>query len=209
MTMPKMLVVATKNPGKAREFAKMFAQAGMTIKTLLDYPDARQVNETGHSFKENAQLKADHFAHELQLPVAADDSGLMIDALHGMPGIRSARYAGDHNDAANNAKVLVEMGGLPRDQRGATFHSTLVLAWPDRPTADLIVSGEVRGEILTVPQGDNDFGYDPLFYFPPLGKTFAEMTPEEKNGVSHRGIAMRRLEQQWPAWWAAQEEDQA
>nr|WP_319592865.1 non-canonical purine NTP pyrophosphatase [Schleiferilactobacillus harbinensis] len=73
----------------------------------------------------------------------------------------------------------------------------------------MIVSGEVRGEILTVPQGDNDFGYDPLFYFPPLGKTFAEMTPEEKNGVSHRGIAMRRLEQQWPVWWAAQEEDQA
>lgn len=205
MTTPKTIVVATKNPGKAREFAKAFAEQGLAVKTLLDYPTVRQVNETGKTFAENAQLKANHFAHELQLPVLADDSGLMVDELRGLPGIRSARFAGDHNDAANNAKLLVELGGVPAEKRGATFHSTLVLAWPDRPADDLIVAGDVRGTILTLPQGDNDFGYDPLFFYPPLQKTFAQMTPAEKNQVSHRGLAIRALEKQWPAWWAAQE----
>jgi non-canonical purine NTP pyrophosphatase (RdgB/HAM1 family) len=205
MAVPRTLVVATKNPGKAREFAKSFASSGITIHTLLDYPNAQQVNETGTSFEENARLKADHFAHVLQLPVLADDSGLMVDALHGQPGIRSARFAGDHNDAANNAKLLVEMGGMPEEQRGATFHSTLVMAWPDRPADDLVVVGETRGQILTVPRGDNQFGYDPLFFYPPKQKSFAEMSPAEKNKISHRGLALKKLAIVWPDWWQKEE----
>ncbi|KRN27466.1 ribonuclease PH Ham1 protein [Lactobacillus selangorensis] len=195
------VVVATKNMGKAREFEKMFAQDGITVKTLRDFPDIPDINETGTSFEENARLKADQVAHLLQLPTLADDSGLEVDALDGRPGIFSARYAGDaHNDAANNAKLLYELSGVPDEKRGATFHTTLVFAKPDQPDADLVVNGEVRGRILGIPRGDDGFGYDPLFYEPTLKKTFAQMTPDEKNQVSHRGNAMRALEKVWRDW---------
>ncbi len=200
------LVIATNNLGKAREFKAVFAAAGWQIKTLNDFTDLPQVRETGHTFEENARLKADHFAALLKQPVLADDSGLEVAYLHGAPGIRSARYAGDHNDAANNARLLAELGGLPPEQRTANFHTTLVLAWPERPTADLVISGDVLGQILSVPRGDDGFGYDPLFYLPELAKTFAEMNPAEKNRYSHRGAAIKNLLPVWQQWWQEQEQ---
>ncbi|WP_125982346.1 ribonuclease PH [Loigolactobacillus iwatensis] len=196
------IVVATRNPGKAKEFKSMFAEADLTVKTLLDFPEIPEVKETGKTFEENARLKADSIALKLNLPVLADDSGLMVDALHGRPGVYSARFAGDHNDAANNAKLLYELSELPKEKRTATFHTTLVFAKPGRPKDDLVVDGEVAGEILSIPRGDNGFGYDPLFYVPSLKKSMAELTEVEKNKISHRGNALRKLENQWQGWLA-------
>ncbi|HAJ53822.1 MULTISPECIES: glutamate racemase [Lacticaseibacillus] len=197
----KTIVVASKNPGKVKEFKAMFEPAGYTVKSLADFPSVPTVDETGTTFEENARQKADQYAKDLQLPVVADDSGLMVDALDGQPGIRSARYAGDgHNDAANNAKLLANLADVPDDARTATFHTTLVLAKPDHPEADLVVHGDLSGQITAIPRGTDGFGYDPFFLVPSLGKTLAELTAEEKNQISHRGNAMRSLEKVWQAW---------
>lgn len=194
------VVIATRNLGKAREFKDMFAAEGIQVKTLRDFPDLPKIEETGRTFEENARLKADTVAHLLQLPVLADDSGLQVAALNGRPGIFSARFAGDHNDAANNAKLLYELSDTPRDKRNATFHTTLVFAKPDQPKQDLVVSGEVNGYILGIPRGENGFGYDPLFYVPELDKSLAELTETQKNKISHRGNALRQLEKVWRDW---------
>lgn len=205
--MEKVLVIATQNNGKAREFRAVFEPAGWQVKTLNDFDHLAQVNETGRTFEENARLKADHFAQILKTPVLADDSGLQVDYLHGQPGIYSARYAGEtHNDAANNARLLANLGGVAPEERTANFHTTLVMAWPDRPAADLVVEGNVPGQILTVPRGDDGFGYDPLFYLAELDKTFAEMTAAEKNQYSHRGAAIKNLLPVWQQWWKEQEQ---
>lgn len=196
------IVIATKNPGKAREFEAVFAADGLKVKTLLDYPELPEIAETGQTFEENARLKADQIAALLQLPVLADDSGLMVDALDGRPGIYSARFAGDHNDAGNNAKLLYELTGVPAEKRTATFHTTLVFAKPDRPNDDLIVEGNVQGRILGIPRGDNGFGYDPLFYIPELDASMAELTLAQKNQVSHRARAIANLEPVWREWLA-------
>ena len=196
------IVVATKNAGKAREFAAMFAQEGVRVKTLLDFPELPDVAETGSTFEENARIKADSYARALELPVLADDSGLMVDALGGKPGVFSARYAGKgHNDAANNAKLMAELGDVPASERTAQFHSTLVFAKPNRPDADLVVDGDVNGVIIGVPRGDNGFGYDPYFYVPQFDKTLAEMTADEKNAISHRGNALKALDKVWRQWY--------
>ncbi|WP_261806684.1 XTP/dITP diphosphatase [Lapidilactobacillus luobeiensis] len=201
------LVIATNNPGKAREFKAIFTPAGWQVKTLADFSGLSQVAETGRTFEDNARLKADHFAQELGQVVLADDSGLQVQYLHGQPGIFSARYAGrDHDDAANNARLLAELGGVDPSQRQANFHSTLVLAWPGRPATDLVVAGDVPGEILAVPRGEDGFGYDPLFFLPELAKTFAQLTPTEKNKFSHRGLAIRNLMPLWQTWWQEQEQ---
>ncbi|NEW61794.1 glutamate racemase [Granulicatella sp. zg-ZJ] len=190
--MEKVLLIATKNKGKAREFEQIFGEKGYSVKTLLDYPDIEDIEETGTTFEENARLKAESIAQRLNVMVIADDSGLMVDALHGEPGVYSARYAGEpKSDTANNAKLLSELAGVPKEQRTATFHCTLVLARPNEQS--IVASGNVRGEILTVPKGENGFGYDPLFYIEEYGKTTAEMTPEEKNKISHRKKAIQHL----------------
>jgi len=155
--------------------------------------------ETGSTFEENATLKAHAVMERFNLPTIADDSGLQVDVLYGQPGVYSARYAGDHNDAANNAKLLSELGGVPMEKRTARFVSTLVFANP-KNDQDLVVEGEVKGLIKTVPQGDDGFGYDPLFYIPELDKTMAQMTVEQKNQISHRGNAIKKLEKQWQDW---------
>lgn len=146
-----------------------------------------------------ARLKADGYAKSIGIPVLADDSGLEIDALNGRPGIFSARYAGDHNDAANNAKVLSELGGIPDEKRTATFHSTVVVRKPDG--SELVANGNLRGRILAVPRGDNGFGYDPLFFVEAKNKTLAEMTREEKNKISHRALAIEDLLVNFDKFW--------
>lgn len=200
--LPTTVVVASKNAGKVREIGAMFAKLGVSVKSLSDFPALPTVEETGTTFEENARLKADGYAKMLELPVLADDSGLQVDALGGQPGVFSARYAGKgHNDAANNAKLIAELAGVPAAKRTARFVSTLVLAKPGLPNQDLVVSGHVDGLIVGLPQGENGFGYDPYFYLPELGKTMAQLTPDEKNGVSHRGNALRALEARWGDWY--------
>lgn len=197
--MMKEIIIATKNPGKAREFKRVFNDDEFVIKTLLDFPDFPEIRETGRTFEENATIKAHAVMERFNLPTIADDSGLQVDALYGRPGVYSARYAGDHNDAANNAKILMELGGVPDEKRTARFVSTLVFANP-KNDQDLVVEGEVKGRIAPFPAGDDGFGYDPLFYIPELGKTMAQITLDEKNQISHRGNAIKKLEKQWRDW---------
>lgn len=202
VAVPQTVVIASKNPGKVKELAAMFEADGLTVKSLANFPAVPTVPETGKTFEENARLKADGYAKALELPVVADDSGLMVDALDGAPGVFSARYAGKgHNDAANNAKLIANLAEVPSAKRTATFHTTLVFAKPNRPSEDLVVEGSVSGLITGVPRGDNGFGYDPYFYLPQLDKTMAELSQTEKNQISHRGNAMRKLEAQWQDWF--------
>ncbi|MBF7138752.1 XTP/dITP diphosphatase [Pediococcus pentosaceus] len=193
------ILIATKNDGKLKEFKQIFEQKGIVVKSLKGINDDVEIVENGLSFEENARLKADGYAKSIGIPVLADDSGLEIDALNGRPGIFSARYAGDHNDAANNAKVLSELGGIPDEKRTATFHSTVVVRKPDG--SELVANGNLRGRILAVPRGDNGFGYDPLFFVEAKNKTLAEMTREEKNKISHRALAIEDLLVNFDKFW--------
>ncbi|WP_373841842.1 XTP/dITP diphosphatase [Limosilactobacillus sp.] len=192
------LVIATKNAGKAREYRKMLAPHGIEIKTLADFAPIK-INENGHSFEENATIKAQTVMNVLGLPVMADDSGLVVDALNGAPGIYSARYAGDHDDAANNAKLLRALADVPDEKRTAHFHTTIVALKPDG--TKLVANGRINGQILRQRRGENGFGYDPLFYVPSLHKTLAQLTAEQKNQVSHRGRALRQFMNDFPEWW--------
>ncbi|MBO0444997.1 ribonuclease PH [Enterococcus ureilyticus] len=193
------IVIATRNPGKAKEFTKIFAEKGYQVKTLLDYPKLPDVEETGKTFEENARLKAETIAAILKQPVLADDSGLIVDALDGMPGIFSARFAGEPtNNAANNAKLLHELTGIPQDKRTATFHCTLVFAAPNKES--LVVEGDWSGEIGTIPRGEHGFGYDPLFFIPEEKQTAAELSDKRKNEISHRGKAVAKLRKEWKNW---------
>ncbi|OJG46514.1 ribonuclease PH [Enterococcus hermanniensis] len=193
------IVIATRNPGKAKEFAALFGKEGYQTKTLLDYPELPDVEETGTTFEENARLKAETIAQILQQPVLADDSGLAVDALNGMPGIFSARFAGERkSDAANNAKLLHELTDVSDEKRTAHFHCTLVFAAPQKES--LVVEADWNGRIGRIPQGENGFGYDPLFIVPDFNKTSAELSNDEKNAISHRGMAVQKLEKVWKNW---------
>lgn len=156
-----------------------------------------EIIEDGATFEANATKKAVTIASLAPDDfVLADDSGLCVDALNGEPGVYSARYAGDHDDAANISKVLAKLGTTTH--RDAQFHSVLVLAGPGRP--NLVAKGEVAGVITMARQGEAGFGYDPIFLVPQFNKTFAELTADEKNQVSHRGLALQALAKQLPAW---------
>ena len=192
----KEIVIATNNVGKAKEFAKIFEPKGYKVKTLKDFPELDKVEETGTTFEENARLKAETIANALQTIVLADDSGLCVDALEGLPGVYSARFAGEaKNDAANNAKLLSELGGLKGKERTAHFTCCLVLAAPFQES--LVVQAECHGEIATLPSGDSGFGYDPLFLVPEYQKTFAELGMDIKNKISHRAKAIELLVGKW------------
>lgn len=195
----KTIVIATRNAGKAEEFHTLFAKEGYTVKTLFDYPEIPDVEETGTTFEENARLKAETIAQVLNQPVLADDSGLKVDALGGRPGVYSARFAGEHkSDAANNAKLLFELTDVADEERTAQFHCTLVFAEPNKES--LVVEAEWPGRISRIPKGENGFGYDPLFIPDGYTQTAAEISSEEKNNHSHRGLAMAKLSQVWQAW---------
>jgi XTP/dITP diphosphohydrolase len=189
-----MLVVATRNRGKSAEIRKFLADFSIEIKDLNDFGPLPEIKEDGDSFEENAYKKASFIARILGLPALADDSGLEVRALGGKPGVHSARYAGpDATDAANNAKLLAAMEGIT--DRQARFCCVLSLAVPTG--AALTYEAACEGIILEAPRGENGFGYDPLFLHPPTGKTFAEMTLEEKAEVSHRGQAMQELKSEF------------
>lgn len=187
------LVLASGNRGKLAEFQQLLSECALEViaQSKLAIPDAA---ETGLSFVENAILKARNAAQHSGLPALADDSGLEVDALHGAPGIYSARYAGlPSNDAANNQKLLDALAYVDTEKRSARYQCVLVFMRHARDPSPIICQGTWEGEILTVPQGNHGFGYDPLFFIPALRKTAAELPPAQKNQLSHRGHAMREL----------------
>ena len=192
--MPAKLVLASGNPGKIKEFRQLLAKAHIEVIPQAEF-DISEVEETGLSFVENAILKARHASEIAQLPAIADDSGLEVDYLDGAPGIYSARFAGEQaNDEVNNAKLLKLLQGVPDKQRTARFQCLLVyLRHPQDPTP-LICQGTWEGRILATPQGNNGFGYDPLFFVPERRCSSAELSPADKNQFSHRGKAMACLQ---------------
>jgi XTP/dITP diphosphohydrolase len=187
------VVLASSNRGKLGEFAALLAGAdlGVVSQGELGVPD---IAETGLSFVENAILKARNAARHTGLAAIADDSGLEVDALHGAPGIYSARYAGaDASDGANVTKLLRELAGVPEERRTARFQCLIVYLRHALDPTPLICQGTWEGRVLFEPRGANGFGYDPVFYVPSHDCTSAELPPEIKNRLSHRGQAMARL----------------
>jgi len=184
------LVLATRNKGKIAEFKTLFSGFPIEMKSLNDFGPIPEVVEDGKTFEDNAYKKAHFTAKILGFPVLADDSGLVVEALGGQPGVFSARYAGEGaGDEANILKLLKAMEGV--SDRRAAFECVIAIAVPRGPA--LIYSGRCEGEIARGRTGKNGFGYDSVFFYQPLGKTFAEMSQEEKNRVSHRGKAMAKL----------------
>ncbi len=190
MKLDRPLVLATKNRGKVSEFKDLFRGFDFEVKSLNDFGPIPLVIEDGETFEDNAVKKAQFTAKVLGLPAIADDSGLTVKALGGEPGVFSARYAGEGaTDEANNIKLLRAMKGI--EQREAAFICILAIAVPRGPA--LIYEGTCEGLITQEISGTHGFGYDPIFYYPLLNKTFAQMSAAEKNGVSHRGRAMAEL----------------
>ena len=191
----RRLVLATGNPGKVAELQPLLADAGYALVTQRELGLSDAI-EDGRTFVENALIKARHACVGSGLPALADDSGIVVDALGGAPGLLSARYAGVHGDAAgNNRKLLAELQGVPELKRTARFVAVLVLLRHADDPLPLIAQGTWEGRILTAPRGAHGFGYDPLFFDPLLGHGAAELAPEVKNQVSHRGKALAALRQ--------------
>ncbi len=196
----KQILIATSNPGKIRDLAGAAASLGLKIECIPNFSSLPLVIEDGETFEANARKKAEEYSrHVPNGIVLADDSGLEVDALNGDPGVHSARYAADephlagHNtdDEANNAKLIREIKKVPVEKRTGRFVCVIAAARDGKVLATF--RGEADGVILDTPRGSNGFGYDPLFYFPQIGKTFAELSAEEKARYSHRGAAFRKF----------------
>jgi len=186
-------VLATANPDKAREIAAVLRATGLDVELVPRPVDVPDVDETGDTLEDNARLKAEALCRATGLPAISDDTGLEVDALGGAPGVRSARYAGEDASYADNVALLLEqLAGAPPAARGARFATVAIACWPDGH--EVAAFGEVTGAIATTPRGDAGFGYDPVFV-PDEGdgRTFAEMSPEQKHDLSHRGRAFRTL----------------
>ncbi|MCP4021910.1 MAG: XTP/dITP diphosphatase [Desulfobacteraceae bacterium] len=188
--MEKIIVLATTNKGKTREFAQLLKDFPITIKNLGDFGPIPEVIEDGQTFDDNAFKKASFTARVLGYPAIADDSGLCVEALDGAPGVYSARYAGENaTDKANVTKLLSNLKG--KNNRKAKFKCVLSIAVPTG--AALTYEGSCEGILLEEPQGNNGFGYDPIFFYPDFNKTFAQLSMEEKGKVSHRGRALKEV----------------
>lgn len=184
-------VLASENAGKIKEFNRLLGDLGIQVRSMADF-DLTGAEETGHSFIENALIKARHVAQETGLPALADDSGLAVNALGGAPGIFSARYAGTHgDDQANYQKLLCELEG--QSDRSAQFVCALALVRSGSDPLPIIAQGLWQGDILDAPSGTNGFGYDPVFQPRGLSGSAAEMASSEKAAVSHRGLAVAEL----------------
>jgi XTP/dITP diphosphohydrolase len=196
----RRILIATSNPGKLRDFAGAALRHGVEITSIPDFSSLPAVVEDGLTFEANARKKAEAYSkHVPGETVVADDSGLEVDALHGAPGVHSARYAADQpeqanancDDEANNSRVLRELQNVPPAERTGRFVCVLAAARDGKTLATF--RGTAEGIILDAPRGTNGFGYDPLFYFPEIDKTFAELSAEEKSKYSHRGAAFREF----------------
>ena len=196
------ICAATGNAGKLRELRRILEAQGHEVVSQKELGITIEPDETGTTFEENALIKAETICKASGLPTIADDSGLCVDALEGAPGVYSARYAGHHgDDDANNAKLLQEMADVPAERRGAKFVSAVCFMLPDGRALE--VEGECPGRIaFSLQNGDYGFGYDPLFYIPSQGKTFAQLDAATKNALSHRGRAiqefMKQLQKELP-----------
>ncbi len=191
--MSREIVLASNNPGKVREIAQLLATLDLSVlpQSQFDVPD---VEETGLTFVENAILKARNAARKTGLATIADDSGLEVDALNGAPGIHSSRYAGvGSSDQANLDKLLQALTDVPQGDRSARFQCLMVYLAHEHDPTPLICQGTWEGHILFEPRGDNGFGYDPVFFIPTHNCSSAELPPEIKNELSHRGQALRKL----------------
>lgn len=187
------IVLATRNRGKIKEIKEILS--GVEVLTLDDLPNLTMPPETGQTFRDNALSKALSIAEKTKLPALADDSGLEVDALGGRPGVFSARYAGeDATDTDNYLKLLDEMKGVAMEKRKARFRCVMALAFPDGQGA-FTFDGVFEGYIASEPRGKGGFGYDPVFFVPERNKTAAELTLEEKNAISHRARALRKLKE--------------
>lgn len=194
MELDRPLVLATRNQGKITEVRNLLRDFDVDIKALDDFGPIPECEEDGETFEDNAVKKARHTARILGLPALADDSGLMVDALDGAPGVHSSRYAGENaTDRERNIKLLKALQEI--HDRRASFTCVIAIALPSGPA--LIYEGKCEGVITEQPLGDKGFGYDPIFYYPPLNKTFAQMSGEEKNQISHRGKAMAELKSEF------------
>jgi XTP/dITP diphosphohydrolase len=186
------LVLATNNPDKIKEIKYLLEDLPVTILTKDDFLEFPEVEETGQTLEENALLKAKALAEFCDMPALADDSGLEVDALNGAPGIYSSRYAGENVTYKENyEKLLRELKGVPKAKRTARFRCVIAIDWHDGTTQT--TEGVAEGIIAEDAKGDKGFGYDPVFYYPPKNKRFSEMTAEEKNIVSHRGLALQNM----------------
>jgi len=186
------LLLATKNPGKVREIRRAFEDVPLKIVGLEEILSGPSHRERGKTFSANARSKSLFYSRKWDGLTLAEDSGLEIEALGGAPGVRSARFSAPKpSDEKNNRKVLRLLRNTTSEDRKAQFVCVMVLSRKGRVVKEF--RGEVRGRIALTPRGTSGFGYDPLFYYPPLRRTFAELTPEVKNAVSHRGRAVRRL----------------
>ena len=190
------IVLASNNPGKAREISEILAAYGISVVPQSDF-GVPEIPETGLTFVENALLKARNACHHTGLPALADDSGIEIDVLKGAPGIYSARYAGEGaTDEANLKKALAALEGVAEEQRSARFQCLIVLLQHENDPTPLICQGTWEGSILAEPQGNNGFGYDPIFYVPEHQCSSAQLSPAEKHALSHRGKALKALAEQ-------------
>ena len=194
--MIKKIVLATGNPGKLQELRALLVDTGIELISQAEF-GARPIEETGCGFRDNALLKARHAARISKLPAIADDSGLEVDALDGAPGVYSARYAGEGaSDAANLKKLLIELRQVPAAKRTARFRCIVAFVRDAGDPAPIICEAVWDGRILEEPRGRNGFGYDPVFWAPELNRSAAELAPPDKNRLSHRGQALRKLVQQ-------------
>jgi len=192
----KQLLVATTNPGKVKEFREMLGHTGLSFSDLSAHPGTDAVEETGHTFRANACLKASYYAQLFKTYAVADDSGLEVDALGGLPGVYSARWAemtgAGKGDGDNNALLLKQLDATPDEARTGRFVCVLALSDPNGRIL-LTVRDTVEGRVIREGRGANGFGYDPLFLITELGRTTAELPPAEKHAISHRGKALRQL----------------
>ena len=194
MKHPTILVIATRNKGKTKEIKALLKDFPVDIKNLDDFGPIPHLEEDGNTFDENAYKKASFAARILGLPALADDSGLIVEALDGEPGIHSARYAGENaTDEQRYLKLLEDMEG--KSNRKAAFECVISIAVPTGPA--LTYEARCEGLIATEPAGSNGFGYDPVFFYPPYNKTFAQITETEKNRISHRGKAFAELKSEF------------
>ena len=185
------IVLATHNRGKMKEMSSILAHLPVKLLTLDDFPQIGEIPETGETLKENAFIKAETVHQKTGLPALADDTGLEVDALDGAPGVHSSRYDGETATFEDNCrKMMQEMDGIPAEERTARFHTVIAFV---SDSGNEWAKGVVEGRILDKKRGDGGFGYDPLFYYPPLKKTFAELNSQQKNNISHRGKALRNF----------------
>lgn len=185
------LVLASNNAHKLEEIGKILATLGMEVVPQKELGISIEPDETGETFEENSYIKAKAILDACGLPTIADDSGLMVDALDGAPGVYSARFGGAHNrtDRDRLEYLLKQMENVPEENRGAKFVTVITMLLPDG--RKVVARGEVHGKILSEPRGENGFGYDPVFYCPEAGNTFAMLPAEEKNRISHRARALQ------------------